>query len=91
MYYLIETSYTTSILKYVVLSYCWGMELADAQLKLLRMSAELLSKKHLISSLPKSFKETADVARRFEVNHLWIDRLCIYQDLARTGSAKLQQ
>ncbi|USP76157.1 HET-domain-containing protein [Curvularia clavata] len=67
-------------LQYVALSYCWGTEPLEGLLRLMKTTEDYLSNGQDIDTLPKTFKEAAEIAQRFGVNYLWIDRLCIFQD-----------
>ncbi|KAJ1324736.1 HET domain-containing protein [Microdochium nivale] len=71
-----------AVLRYAALSYCWGDQPVERLLRLLKTTSQLLSDKQAIDTLPKTFREAAQIAQWFQVNYLWIDRLCIYQDSA---------
>ncbi len=73
---LIEHSEDT-FASYTALSYCWG---TGSPMK--TTLATLSSQKTCISweSLPPVFQNAITVTRRFGVEHLWIDALCIIQD-----------
>ena len=65
--------------RYVCLSYCWG-----AKANMPKLLKENLTKRKadgiVIADLPQTFKDAIDICRRFGVNYLWIDALCIIQD-----------
>ncbi|KAI0837418.1 HET-domain-containing protein [Hypoxylon sp. FL0890] len=55
---------------YVTLSYRWGDKPLEKTLRLLRGTSSYLE------------RDAMDIAYRFGIRYLWIDRLCIYQDSA---------
>lgn len=64
---------------YACLSHCWGTQ----QLLRTTLRPDTLSlHKQAIEweSLPKTFQEAIEVTRRFDIQYLWIDSLCIIQD-----------
>lgn len=66
--------------KYCTLSHCWGSKSAELTLRLLSSTYEDLCKPQSTDALPPTFREAAEATYRLGLNHLWIDRLCIYQD-----------
>lgn len=63
--------------QYIVLSHCWGGEV-PLQLK----QANLDQYRNAIpAKLPKTFSDAIDVARFLGKQYIWIDSLCIVQDL----------
>ena len=66
--------------KYITLSHCWGPD--QSQLPLLTTKDNLEAHKRGIelSQLPKTFQNAVTVARKIDVQYLWIDSLCIIQD-----------
>ncbi|KAJ1333199.1 HET domain-containing protein [Microdochium nivale] len=79
---LVDGTDCPAVLRYVALSYCWGSQPVEGLLRLLRTTSQLLSEDRAVDTLPKTFREAAQIAQWFGVNYLWIDRLCIYQDSA---------
>jgi hypothetical protein len=63
---------------YATLNYCWAV-LADSTITLSNM-AELQTKIDLLT-LPQTFQDVTRVARELCIPFLWIDALCIIQDL----------
>jgi hypothetical protein len=62
---------------YMTLSHCWG----SAQfLKLTVETSQRLSEGVPLHELPQTFQEAVRVVKRFGVQFLWIDSLCIFQD-----------
>lgn len=64
-------------LPYLTLSYRWGQ---NPHLKLLSSTFEEFCKGKLIQDLPRTFRDTVVVARKFGIRYIWIDSLCIIQD-----------
>ncbi|RAQ81624.1 hypothetical protein COH21_011933, partial [Aspergillus flavus] len=62
---------------YVTLSYCWGGDSTSATTR-----SNVTSKKEgiCLRDLPQTFQDTIRMTRALDVQYLWIDRLCIYQD-----------
>lgn len=77
---LVESTSCPSPPKYVALSYCWGQSSPKSQLRLLKGTESFLRQEQQVLSLPKTFRDAIEVALHFGVRHLWIDRLCIFQD-----------
>ncbi|KAI0182109.1 HET-domain-containing protein [Hypoxylon sp. FL1284] len=68
---------------YVTLSYRWGTKLLEKSLRLLRSTVADLEQPTLTRSLPKTLRDAMQIADRFGVKYVWVDRLCIYQDSTR--------
>lgn len=64
-------------LSYATLSYCWGSYRQSTT-----TTSNVESHEHAISmaTLPKSFQDAIWLARKLEIDYLWIDALCILQD-----------
>jgi hypothetical protein len=62
---------------YVTLSHRWGDALI---VKLTKSSAPGLISGVSLSTLPLSYQQAAEVARRLQKRYIWIDSLCIFQD-----------
>ena len=65
---------------YLTLSHCWGDKPVETALRLLRSTINELERKQSITVLPKTFRDAIEIAERFGISYLWIDRLCIFQD-----------
>ncbi|KAI1417898.1 HET-domain-containing protein [Hypoxylon sp. FL1857] len=65
---------------YVTLSYRWGNKPLGSTLRLLKGTSSYLERPNPINFLPKTFRDAMDIAYRFGIRYLWIDRLCIFQD-----------
>jgi hypothetical protein len=77
---LIETGHTEIKDPYVCLSHRWG----DESHQRLQSTVKTIQKHmHDIpwEDLPKTFQDTVVVCRRLSVNYLWIDTLCILQEV----------
>ena len=63
--------------RHACLSHCWG-----PSQPLTTTTSTLIDRKTSIpwSTLPKTFQDAADFARRLSIPYLWIDSLCIVQD-----------
>lgn len=62
---------------YVTLSHRWGDKVF---IKLTKTSASSLRVGVPIGSLPLTFQQAAEVARRLQKRYLWIDSLCVFQN-----------
>ncbi|KAE8370332.1 heterokaryon incompatibility protein-domain-containing protein [Aspergillus caelatus] len=62
---------------YVTLSYCWGGDRAFATT---RSNVESQKKGICLHDLPRTYQDAIRMTRALQVQYLWIDRLCIYQD-----------
>lgn len=62
---------------YITLSYRWG---SSPSITLSHSNIEEFRRGKLISDLPRTFRDSVVVARRFSIRYLWIDSLCILQD-----------
>lgn len=63
--------------RYATVAHCWGNA---KTLKLLSGNIAALQDQILAGDLPTSYKEALLVARKFDIQYLWIDSLCIIQD-----------
>ncbi|KAH0437316.1 heterokaryon incompatibility protein [Colletotrichum camelliae] len=65
---------------YATLSHCWGTKPWDRNLILNQANLATLSASQPITILPKTFQEAFVVLERLQLEYLWIDRFCIFQD-----------
>ncbi|KAF2429767.1 HET-domain-containing protein [Tothia fuscella] len=65
-------------IKYITLSHCWGGTLSC---KLLSTNINQYVNGVTVQSLPLTFREFINVVWRLGVDYVWIDALCIIQDL----------
>ncbi|KAL1393077.1 heterokaryon incompatibility protein-domain-containing protein [Phyllosticta capitalensis] len=65
--------------RYMTLSHCWGDAPAD-KLRLLNENYHTLQQGQSLSSLPPTFRDAFDIVDKLNIQYLWIDRLCIFQD-----------
>ena len=63
--------------RYVALSYCWGESLPFTTTQETISQRKRNIEWHL---LPRTFQDAATVCRRFNIQYLWIDSLCIIQN-----------
>ncbi|KAI9705771.1 MAG: hypothetical protein M1820_005019 [Bogoriella megaspora] len=62
---------------YIALSYCWGTEPPP---RTTSSNLDQFLRSIDIETLPPLFRDVISIARRFEINYLWIDSLCIVQN-----------
>lgn len=77
-----ETMSEDDCVRYVCLSHCWG----QPPTAILRTTlSNLISHKDETpwDSLPRTFQDAIDFARKLGITYLWIDSLCIVQDEKR--------
>ncbi|KAK3374775.1 heterokaryon incompatibility protein-domain-containing protein [Podospora didyma] len=65
---------------YVALSYCWGTEAETKQLKTTTSNLDAHKRRIAYSSLPKTIRDAALLARCLDMQYLWVDALCMVQD-----------
>ena len=70
---------------YMTLSYRWGQ---NPTLLLLGSNIDSFRAGRSIRDLPLTFREFFTVARRFSINYVWIDALCIIQDSEKDWEAE---
>lgn len=64
---------------YIALSHCWGTSMPEAA----KTTTANLAQHHDTidySTLPFTFRDCIDIARRIGIRHVWIDSVCIIQD-----------
>jgi hypothetical protein len=67
--------------KYVALSYRWvSPEFITAEMKTTESTLEQRKGRIAYSQLSKTFQDAITIARRLQLQYLWIDSLCIIQD-----------
>jgi hypothetical protein len=76
--------------RYIALSYCWGMETRPPP-QLLCSNIDRYKAGVLWSSLPKIFQDAIYVAKFLDCPHIWIDSLCIVQDLQKDKAEELEK
>ncbi|KAJ4982741.1 heterokaryon incompatibility protein [Stagonosporopsis vannaccii] len=74
--------------KYLTLSHCWGG--ADI-IKLTQSSLARFSVDIPMSQLPKNFSDAISVTARLGFTYIWIDSLCIIQDLPEDWCTQARQ
>ena len=62
---------------WAALSYCWGQ---GASLTLTRKTEDLLRRGIKISTLDATLRDAIEISRKLQIQHLWIDALCIFQE-----------
>lgn len=77
--FLVEGSTLTA--RYVALSYCWGSEQYQLPPKTTCRNLDLHKNRIVLSELPLLFREAIQVTKALEVQYIWIDSLCIIQDI----------
>ncbi|CAH0025265.1 unnamed protein product [Clonostachys rhizophaga] len=74
---LVETELWDEMPQYATLSYCWGR---IPFVKLTKETLPTFLNEITFESLPKTFQDAIEVARRLGLSFMWIDALCIIQD-----------
>ncbi|CAH0055757.1 unnamed protein product [Clonostachys solani] len=74
---LVETELLDEMPHYATLSYCWGQVPFP---KLTKKTLPTFLNKIAFDSLPQTFQDAIEVARRLGLSYMWIDALCIIQD-----------
>lgn len=65
--------------RYLALSHCWGLTMPECgKTKTTNLDTHLECISY--ESLPRTFQDFIDIARRVKVRYVWIDSLCIIQD-----------
>lgn len=64
--------------KYITLSHCWGSSLP---VRLLQASYQQFCDHIPVSTLPRTFQDAIQFVRTLQIRFIWIDALCIVQDL----------
>ncbi|KAH7401368.1 heterokaryon incompatibility protein-domain-containing protein [Pyrenochaeta sp. MPI-SDFR-AT-0127] len=62
---------------YFTLSHCWG---GEPQMKLTRKTEQSLRAGIDSRTLPRTYRQAVEVCRQLDIEYLWIDSLCIFQD-----------
>lgn len=81
--------------RYATLSYCWGDQRQSHQLPMQTTQDNHGTHNETgisIQSMPQTFQDAISVARKLKIPYLWIDALCIIQDLIKdweTESVKM--
>ena len=65
---------------YTALSYCWG---SSIQTKTLQQNLEQHKRSIKVSNLPQTIQDAIRVTRELKIRYLWVDALCIIQDLPK--------
>jgi hypothetical protein len=68
---------------YMTLSYCWGSQPAAQVYRLLQSTVQGMRSKQSVNILPETIRDAIKIAGYFQVQYLWVDRLCIFQDSAK--------
>ena len=68
------------ILKYAILSYCWGRSAAVEAARTFQSNVSQRVVNFPLSSLPQALRDSVIVARSLQIQYIWIDSLCIVQD-----------
>ncbi|ORY11308.1 heterokaryon incompatibility protein-domain-containing protein [Clohesyomyces aquaticus] len=74
---LCERKDITPGMRYASLSHCWGKTLL---ITLSKATASVLKRGIAVVTLPKTFQDAIAVTRELQLQYLWIDSLCIFQD-----------
>jgi hypothetical protein len=74
---LIKSEDCVETIPYIALSHCWG---GSQTFKLTRTTAARLRAGILLTNLPKTFQDAIHVARKMQIQYLWIDSLYVALD-----------
>lgn len=66
--------------RYAALSHCWGSKSWSSHLILNNDNYATLCRQQPVAILPKTFRDAFTIVRQLNLQYLWIDRFCIYQD-----------
>ncbi|KAH7305851.1 hypothetical protein B0I35DRAFT_492482 [Stachybotrys elegans] len=66
--------------KYVVLSHCWGSTEKGEVFKTTKANIEKLQTSISIDVLPRTFRDAITLARKLDIEYIWIDSVCIIQE-----------
>ncbi|KAH8897219.1 HET-domain-containing protein [Thozetella sp. PMI_491] len=66
--------------RYAALSYCWG---SGTQTKTLQQNLEQHMQSIKVMNLPQTIQDAIHVTRELKIRYLWVDALCIIQDLSK--------
>jgi hypothetical protein len=75
---LIESNTLSHTPRYVTLSYCWG---GTTAYKLEQLTMATMKSGFTSTILPKTLRDAITVTRELDISYIWIDSLCIIQDL----------
>lgn len=73
---------------YLTLSHCWGSSPLSASATTTIATLRARQQRIPFATLPKTFRDAAQVVRRLGFRYLWIDALCIVQDSAADWAAE---
>ncbi|KAF5500672.1 hypothetical protein CGCS363_v006297 [Colletotrichum siamense] len=79
---LVESSNSRAI-KYAILSYCWGQGSSKTYMTTSDNLSARLARLDL-HELPKTIRDAVTVTRALGIRYLWVDALCIEQNLSRS-------
>ncbi|KAH8655405.1 heterokaryon incompatibility protein-domain-containing protein [Xylariales sp. PMI_506] len=76
---LVVTNTTPSSIpvRYATLSHCWG---SNMPLQLTSENLPAFTDEIFYTQLPRTFQDGIEICRRLDIEHIWIDSLCIIQD-----------
>jgi hypothetical protein len=73
---LLETS-SDDIGRYVALSYCWG---GTQEFRTTKKTSRDKLNGFALSDLPQTLQDAVTVTRALDIDYLWVDSICIFQD-----------
>jgi hypothetical protein len=79
---LLRSEDCVKMMPYIALSHCWG---GSQPLKLTRATAARLGAGILLTELPKTFQDAIYVARKMQIQYLWIDSLYVADEATHLG------
>lgn len=83
------TDMQRATIRYIALSYCWGPP-TKFDYKTTAANHERRLRSFAVEDLPQTVKDAITVARALEVDYLWIDSICIVQDVPKDLEAEME-
>ncbi|KAK2767891.1 hypothetical protein CKAH01_15225 [Colletotrichum kahawae] len=85
---LVKSLNSQGITKYAILSYCWGQGCSKAYMTTSdNLSARLESL--ALHEMPETIRDAVRVTRALGIRYLWVDALCIEQNLSRSAKREI--
>jgi len=77
---LVSTADITGSIRYATLSHCWGPQTSKPPLQTDHFTLQAHLQGISISELTQNFRDAVTISRKFGLDYLWIDSLCIIQN-----------
>jgi hypothetical protein len=79
---LLQNEDCVKMMPYIALSHCWG---GSQPFKLTRATVARLRAGIQLTDLPKTFQDAIYVARKMQIQYLWIDSLYVADEATHLG------